>query len=346
MWDSIGILAVPILVALNGLFVAVEFSLVTIRWTRVEQLVEQNVLGAKSVQRAVESLGDSLASIQLGITFTSLALGWVGEPALEHVLRPFFESLPLPWEQAVTTAVATAITFLGISYLTIVLGELVPRAVALQHAEMVVLLFATPLLVWRTLTRPLVIVMRGSASAVVRLLRLPEPRPEAQVHSAEEIELLVDEGEEAGVIQADEAKYVRAVFELTDKKVRDIMVPRDKVVTLSLRATEEEILDTARDTAHTRMPVWENDRDDIVGVVNTKDLFHVFSMKGLVILMDALYPAVFVSPDLAVSKCMNLFRRERRQMAVVRGPEGEFMGIVTLEDILEEIVGEIEDEHD
>ncbi len=346
MWDSLGIVAVPILVALNGLFVAVEFSLVTVRWTRVEQLVEDNVLGAKSVQRAVESLGDSLASIQLGITFTSLALGWVGEPALEHVLRPFFEGLPLPWEAAVTTAVATAITFLAISYLTIVLGELVPRAVALQHAEMVVLLFATPLLIWRTLTRPLVVIMRGSASAVVRLLRLPEPRPESQVHSAEEIELLVEEGEEAGVIEADEAKYVRAVFELTDKKVSDIMVPRDKVITLSLRATEAEILDTARETAHTRMPVWENDHDDIVGVVNTKDLFHVFSMKGLVILMDALYPAIFVSPDLAVSKCMNLFRREKRQMAVVRGAEGEFLGIVTLEDILEEIVGEIEDEHD
>ena len=346
MWDSLGILLIPILVGLNGFFVAVEFALVSVRWTRIEQLVEDNVLGAKAVAGAVENLNDSLASIQLGITFTSLALGWVGEPALEHYLHPFFQSLPAPWDAGVTTAIAIGFSFLIITYLHIVLGELVPRAIAIEHAERVALWLATPMIIWREITRPLVFVMRISGNSVIRLFRLPEPRPEQQVHSAEEIEMLVEEGEEAGVIEADEAKYVRAVFELTDKKVRDVMVPRDKVVTLSLRATEEDILEIAREYAHTRMPVWENDHDDIVGVVNTKDLFHVFSMKGLVILMDALYPAIFVSPDLAVSKCMNLFRREKRQMAVVRGEAGEFQGIVTLEDILEEIVGEIEDEHD
>ena len=346
MWDSLGILTIPLLVGLNGIFVAVEFALVSVRWTRIEQLVEDNVPGAKAVAFAVENLNDSLASIQLGITFTSLALGWVGEPALEHYIAPLFASLPTPWDAGLTTAIAVGIAFLTITYLHIVLGELVPRAIALKHAERVALWLSTPMIVWREMTRPLVFVMRISANAVIRLLRLPEPRPEQQVHSAEEIEMLVGEGEEAGVIPSDEAKYVRAVFELSDKKVSDVMVPRDKVITLSLRATEEEILETARETAHTRMPVWENDRDDIVGIVNTKDLFHVFSMKGLVILMDALYPAVVVSPDLAVSKCMNLFRREKRQMAVVRGSEGEFVGIVTLEDILEEIVGEIEDEHD
>lgn len=346
MWDSLGILAIPLLVGLNGIFVAIEFALVSIRWTRVEQLVEQNVLGAKAVADAVGKLNDSLASIQLGITFTSLALGWAGEPALEHILAPMFANLPTPWDHGITTGIAVAIAFLSITYLHIVLGELVPRAIAIEHAERVAIWLSPPMLVWREVTRPLVFVMRGSGSLVIRLFRLPEPKPEQQVHSAEEIELLVDEGEEAGVIPADEAKYVRAVFELSDKRVRDVMVPRERVVTLSLRATEDEILETARETAHTRMPVWENDHDDIVGVVNTKDLFHVFSMKGLVILMDALYPAVFVSPDLAVSKCMNLFRREKRQMAVVRGAEGEFLGIVTLEDILEEIVGEIEDEHD
>ena len=344
--DLLQLLAVPILVGLNGFFVASEFALVTVRWTRVEELVEQGRFGATSVRDAIERLDDSIAATQLGITFASLALGWVGEPALAHLIEPLFVSLPDAWGTAAQHAAAVAVAFLVITYLHVVLGELAPKAVALERAEDVALLLAGPLLVFGRVFRPFISLMNGAGIWVVRQMRLPPVKPGAHVHSAEEIELLVDEGEEAGVIEADEAKYVRAVFELSDKKVRDVMVPREKVVTLSLRATEEEILETARETAHTRMPVWENDRDDIVGVVNTKDLFHVFSMKGLVILMDALYPAIFVSPDLAVSKCMNLFRRERRQMAVVRGAEGEFLGIVTLEDILEEIVGEIEDEHD
>ena len=139
---------------------------------------------------------------------------------------------------------------------------------------------------------------------------------------------------------------MRNVFELSDKKVRDVMVPRERVVTISMDASEEEVLATARETAHTRMPVWEGDPDNIVGIVNTKDLFHLFSLRGLVILMDAMYPAMFVDPDRPVARLLRTFRREKRPMAVVEGPDGRFLGIVTLEDILEEIVGEIEDEHD
>jgi CBS domain containing-hemolysin-like protein len=162
----------------------------------------------------------------------------------------------------------------------------------------------------------------------------------------EELDMLVEETEEAGVIPPDQASYLRKVFELSDKTVRDIMVPREKVVVLPLSASEEQVLETARDTAHTRMPVWDEDPDHIVGIVNTKDLFHLFSLKGLVILMDAMYPPLFVDPDQPVARLLQTFRRVRRPMAVVRDREGRFLGIVTLEDILEEIVGEIEDEHD
>jgi CBS domain containing-hemolysin-like protein len=222
----------------------------------------------------------------------------------------------------------------------------VPRAIAIQHAEAAALLLAGPLLAFRSVTRPLVVLMRSSGGLVIRLLRVPEPSAEQSVHSAEEIDRLVEETQEAGLMPADEAKYVRNVFELADKTVRDAMVPREKVVTLSLSATEAEILETARETAHTRMPVWEDDPERIVGVVNTKDLFHIFSLRGLVILMDAMYPAIVVRPDQPISRLLGTFRREKRQMAVVQDESGRFLGIVTLEDILEEIVGEIEDEHD
>jgi len=345
MLDSITTLAIPLIVMLNACFVAVEFALVSIRWTRVEQLVEQNVYGAKAVQKAIENMNDSLACVQLGITLTSLGLGWVGEPAFERVLAPVFESVPGPWDKALSHGFAVGVAFLSITYLHIVLGELVPRAIALQHAERVALVFASPFVLFRDATRPIVAVMRGSANIVMRLMRVPAPPPGAQVHSAEEIDLLVEEAQETGMIPHEEATYVRNVFELSDKRVRDVMVPRDKVVTLSIAASEEEILQVCRETAHTRMPVWEGDLDHVVGIVNTKDLFHLFSLKGLVILMDAVYEPLLVEPDVPVSRLLRTLRREHRQMAIVHGG-GKFLGIVTLEDILEEIVGEIEDEHD
>jgi CBS domain containing-hemolysin-like protein len=162
----------------------------------------------------------------------------------------------------------------------------------------------------------------------------------------DELRQLVEETEKAGVIAEEQASYVKNVFRLNDRRIREVMVPREKVVAISISATEEEVLETARETAHTRMPVYENDPDNIVGIVNTKDLFHLFSLKGIVILMDAMYPPLFVHPDQRVAWCLTLFRREKRPMAVVRDARGTFCGIVTLEDIVEEIVGEIEDEHD
>ena len=345
--NDIGTLtAILLMVILNGCFVAAEFSLITVRWTRVEELVEQNVLGAKAVQKAIEHLNETIAATQLGITLCSLGVGWLGEPVLVHVVHPWLHALPLPWGMVVEHGVAIAIAFLVITYFHVVLGELAPKAIALQHAETVALVFATPLLAFDRVFRPLSTLMRRSGGLVVKLLQVPEPPPEQNVHSAEEIDRLVEEGEEAGVIPTDEAAYVRNVFELSDKKVADIMIPREKVTMLSIVATEDDILDIARETAHTRMPVYDGDPDQIVGVVNTKDLFHIFSLRGLVILMDAMYPATFVVPDMPVARLLARFRRERRQMAVVQDAAGRFLGIVTLEDILEEIVGEIEDEHD
>ena len=346
MSDSLVAFAVPLLVAANAFFVAIEFALVSVRWTRIEQLVEENRPGAKLARGLVENLNDSLAATQLGITLASLALGWLGEPAIAHALKPFFAGLPIGWHVALAHGTAIGVAFLCITYLHMVLGELLPRAIALQHPERVVLLFAAPLLAFRAVTRPLVVFMRGSGNLAVRLFRVPEPPAGSQVHSPDEIDMLIEEGQQAGVIQSDEATYARAVFELSDKKVRDVMVPRDKVVAISLGAKPDDILETARMSAHTRMPVWEGELVNIVGIVNTKDLFHIFSLKNLVILEDAMYPALFVDPEQTLGRALNVFRRERRQMAVVRSAQDRFMGIITLEDIIEEIVGEIEDEHD
>jgi CBS domain containing-hemolysin-like protein len=340
------VLGVLFLVALNAFFVAAEFALVTVRWTRVEELVAEGRFGAVGVRQAIENLNDAIAATQVGITFASLALGWIGEPAIAHMVEPVFRGLPEVWGVALSHASALAMALLLITYLHVVLGEQVPKVLAIQRAEDVALLVAAPLLAFARVFRPFIRMIGGSTNLVVRMLRLPAQRAAQAVHSVDELSMLVEETQEAGVMPEDQATYVQNVFELSDKTVRDVMIPREKVVALSLHASGEEVLAIARETAHTRMPVWEGTPDNIVGIVNTKNLFHLFSLQGLVILMDAMYPPTFVDPDQPVARLLRTFRREKRPMAVVRDVSGKFLGIVTLEDILEEIVGEIEDEHD
>ncbi len=346
VFDLVQLGLVLVLVLMNGFFVAAEFSLVTVRWTRVEELVQQGRFGALPVREAIERLDDSIAATQLGITFSSLALGWLGEPALAHLIEPLFRSIPGGWSTGLTHGAAVALAFLIITFLHVVLGELAPKAVALQRADDVALVVAAPLLLFGRIFRPFIRAMNGAGNWVVRQMRLPPVNTHSQVHSPDEIDMLIEEGQEAGVIQPDEAEYARAVFELSDKKVRDVMVPRDRVVTIWRNAKPDDILETARMSAHTRMPVWDGEPDRVVGIVNTKDLFHIFSELNLVILEDAMYPAVTMDPETTLARALNLLRKARRQMAVVQGADGRFLGIVTLEDILEEIVGEIEDEHD
>jgi putative hemolysin len=345
--DVLLLLAVPLLVGLNAFFVAAEFALVTVRWTRVEELVEQGRFGAIAVREAVERLDDAIAATQLGITIASLALGAVGEPALAHLIQPLLSMVPRPWGPAVTHSAAVVVAFLFITFMHVVLGELAPKALALQRAEDVALIVAGPLNVFGRTFRPFIKVMNGAGNLVVRSLKLPAIRSHHMVHSVDELSMLVEETQEAGALPADQAIYVQRVFELSDKTVGEIMVPRDKVIMLPIHATEEEVLAASRESAHTRMPVWEGTPENIVGIVNTKDLFHLFSERGLVILMDAIYPPLFVQTDMKLSSMLRIFRRERRPMAIVRDARtDQFVGIVTLEDVLEEIVGEIEDEHD
>jgi CBS domain containing-hemolysin-like protein len=344
--DALFLVSVFVLIGLNAFFVAAEFALVTVRWTRVEEMVERGRFGAKAVAKALENLDDAIAATQVGITFASLALGWVGEPALAHLLQPLFRGLPGALGFVTTHALAVTLAYVLLTYLHVVLGEQVPKVHALDRAEDVALIVAGPLLTFSRVFRPFIRAVGWGSDLVVRLLRLPPPSAEQEIHSLQELGMLVDETAEAGMMATEQAEYVRNVFRLSGKRVREVMVPREKVVTLSLQASPEEVLATCRETAHTRMPVWEGQPDNIVGIVNTKNLFHLFSQYRLVLLEDAMYAPIVADPDQKVGSLLGVFRRERRPMAVVRDASGTFLGLVTLEDILEEIVGEIEDEHD
>jgi CBS domain containing-hemolysin-like protein len=345
-WSALALLSVPALVAVNGFMVAAEFALVAIRRTRVEELMRQGVPAAAAVNTAVSSLDRYIAATQLGITLASIGLGWIGEPALARIILPLFESLPAPWGGVASHSVATAIAFSLITWMHVVFGELIPKSLALQIPDKTSLWVAHPLLVFAWITRPVIVVMNGTGNFILRLFGFRAAESASMVHSVEELTLLIEDTEEAGILDSDQAAFVQNVFRLSDKKVRDCMVPREQMLALELSTPPEAVLDKVRQGAHTRVPVYSGDLDQIVGIVNTKDLFYLFSLRGVVVLEDALYPALYLKPDEDVSTALRLFRQARRPMALVRDEAGKILGLLTLEDVVEEIVGDIEDEHD
>ena len=342
----LGLLAVPLLVLVNALFVAAEFSLVAVRRTRVDELVNARAVGANAVKQAIEHLDDAIAATQLGITLASLGLGWIGEPCFAHVILPALSFLPKEWTWVTGHGIATVSAFIGITFLHVILGELAPKAVALQRPDRVSLWVSPPLLWFAKLMRPFITVMNGIGNGVVRLFGFEPLSGHQMLHSVEELALLIEETRRAGVLPRDQAEYVRNVFRIAAKRVRDCLVPPEKVAMLELHMPQDKILEAVRDGAHTRMPVYDEQQQNIVGIVNTKDLFHLWSLRGMVVLDDAMYPPIYVDPDRPISELLQIFRRRRRPMAIVRDPAGKILGIITLEDIIEEIVGEIEDEHD
>jgi CBS domain containing-hemolysin-like protein len=346
LMDLLRLSSVPLLVVLNGLFVAAEFALVAVRKTRVEEMVRRGLKGARSAEGAINRLDRSIAATQLGITLASLALGWVAEPALADLLEPLFGFLPGGWSVAAAHSSAVVIAFLLITFLHVTFGELIPKNVALQATDRTVLWLAAPLVVFARLTRPLTLLMSGTANLVLRLFGYEPSQGEESVHSVEELLLLIEDTEEAGVLDPETADYLENVFRLSGKKVRDCMIPADKMMALELNTPPEGVLEAVRRGAHTRMPVYEGTLDNIVGIVNTKNLFFLFSLKGVVVLEDALYPALYLGPDESLATALRLFKKSRRPMALVRDDAGKILGLLTLEDVLEEIIGDIEDEHD
>jgi putative hemolysin len=345
-WDVLELLSVPALVALNGFFVAAEFSLVSLRGTKIEEMVQRGVKGAKAVAAATTKLDRTIAATQLGITLASIILGWVAEPPLARLIEPAFNLVPLGWHMPALHTVATGLALLIVTFMHVVFGEYIPKSMAIQAAEGTALWVATPLNVFARLTMPLTAVMKGTGNAVLRLMGLAPASGEESVHSIEELRLLIEDTEEAGLLDEDQAEFVQNVFKLSNKTVRQCMVPREKMAALDVNTPPEKVLEAVRNGAHTRMPVYEGTPDQVVGIVNTKDLFYLFSLRGIVLLEDALYPATFLPPDEDVASAMRLLQRSRKPLALVRDDADKILGMITLEDVLEEIVGDIEDEHD
>lgn len=342
----LGLIAIPILIAINGFFVAVEFALVAVRKTRVEEMLGQGVRGASAVSAATSNLNRSIAAAQLGITVASIALGAVGESVLARLFEPLFGFVPEHLEPVTRHSVATLVSIALITYIHVIFGEQVPKMIAIQSTDSVALWSSRLLNLFARLTNPVLRLMSGSANFFLRMLGYRTDHAPPSVHSVEELRMLVEDTEEAGLLESEQAVYVKNVFELTDKKVRDCMVPLNKMDAIEIHTRPAKALEIVRARGHTRLPVYDGHTDNIVGILNTKNLFYFLTLGHAVILEDALYPATFIDPEAAIAVAMRLFRKSRKPMAIVRDSEKKVLGMITLEDVLEEIVGDIEDEHD
>jgi putative hemolysin len=344
-------IAVLLLVGANGFFVASEFSLVKVRKTRIDQLASEGRRVAKTVQHQLIHLDNYIAATQLGITLASLALGWIGEPALSRLIQPWFEKLSPSQSSTLAHSLAVAVSFSLITGLHIVLGELVPKTIALQRSETTVLWVARPLYYFNRLFRPVILLMNGVGNLFVRLLGIPASNEHASIHSVEELEMLVVQSKQAGMIKPSEEQMLRRVFDFGDKRVSQIMMPRPEVEGVSSVAQFSELIDLAAKRGFTRFPVYEGSLDNIIGFLNIKDLFEPIRQlqKGAspsFKLGNYLRPVIRVPVSVPIDHLLTEMQQKQVHMAVVFDEYGGTAGIVTFEDVVEELVGEVRDELD
>ncbi len=340
-----GLVAIAVLVLANAYFVATEFALVAVRNTQIELWVAEGRRGAHSAAEAIEHLDDAFAASQFGITMASIALGFLGEPVLASLIAPPLAAVGIG-AVAVVHSIAVALAFAIVTFLHVVVGELAPRAIALDHPGPVALACARPLLVFARVFRPVLWLLNGSGNLLLRALGINPAGQGSSVHSAEELSMLVSESRAAGAIRPYAGQMLGNVFRLGRTRLRDVMVPRERVVAIDRGIDSDALLDLIKESGFTRIPVYDGTLDNVIGILHTKDLFQVYADRRVVILEDAIRPAEFFPSDLSLVNALRRFRRSRQHLAIVRDEGGPVIGVLTLEDVLEQIVGDIEDEHD
>jgi CBS domain containing-hemolysin-like protein len=352
------VFVILLLVAANAFFAAAEFALVSIRDTRIQQLIEARRIGARTVQKLHRNLDELVNAVQLGVTIVSLTLGWVGEP----ILARMFEGLMghVPYVQIYSHGIAIAIAFTLITCLHVILGELVPKSLALQRAEQVALAVAAPMDIFLTLTRPLLFLMSRAAGSVLRIFGSRKMR-QGPVHSPDELKLIVTASRQLGQIPPMQEEMIHRALELEDVTVREIMVARPDIFSLASNLTLDEALARVVEEQHSRIPVYDFQRgpEHIIGVLYAKDLMRWTRLRLTVNPVQAIASRiasmqisrimrdVLVVPETKVlTEMLEEFRERKRHLAVVVDEFGSTAGVVTVEDILEQIVGDIEDEFD
>lgn len=336
---------VIILILLNGFFVAAEFAIVKVRETQLVSLVMTGVTRAKVAHHIVQNLNEYLSAAQLGITITSLGLGWIAEPVFEHVLSPLFSWVGIQ-DMITIKALSAGFGFTLITFLHITLGELCPKALAIQFPKQTTLFIALPFKLFNTVFRPLIILLNGSANLFLRMIGIEPASEQDSHHSEEELRLLLREGKRTGVIDDTEQKMIENVFDFADTSVGEILVPRTQMCMLQADASFDEAMRLITREGYSRVPVYGENHDDIIGVISSKDI-----LKGIVEgqtqrLRDLMRPPMFIVKTTLLGHLLREMQKKHVELAIVLNEYGGIEGMITSEDLLEEIVGEIQDEHD
>lgn len=338
------LLLVIFLIAMNGFFVAAEFACVKIRPSRLETLIQEGSRQAKYAKKLTDHLDASLSVTQLGITLASLGLGWVGEPAVATLILPITHAVGL--DDVVGHTISLALAFSIITGMHIVLGELTPKTMAIQNVEKIMLNVALPMLVFQRVMYPFVWLLNHVANWVAHRMGFHTASEGDDAHTEEEIRLLMEESHRQGLIDDTEVDFVDNVFDFTDLNVREIMTPRTDMVCLYLENTMEENIQTILEEQLTRYPICREDKDHIVGFLHVKDLMRVMAEGRKPNLRRLARKALIVPESMDVSVLLKTMQKQRSQMAIVVDEYGGTAGMVTIEDIVEEIVGDIQDEFD
>ncbi len=335
-----------VLVFLNGFFVNAEFAIVKVRETRIAQLVQEGSRRAKTAHRLIRNMDEYLSATQLGITLASLGLGWIGEPAFASVFEPVLASVGL-LQPALVHTLSAATAFLLITFLHIVLGELAPKSLAIQKPEISVLWTGPPLVLFYRISYPFIWALNGAANLLLKLVGVRPASESELAHSEEEFRLLLANSHQHGVLDRDKVQMLEQVLDFAERSVRQVMVPSVEVKYLDTQKSIEDNLRTARSESHTRFPLCDGSLDKVVGLVNVKDLFRNLEVLKENFSLESVTRQVhFVPESKDIKSLLADFRKTRIHLAVVVDEFGSTAGIVTLEDVLEEIVGEIQDEFD
>lgn len=332
---------------INAFFVMAEFSLVKIRRTRLEELVQQGNQRAALALKVVSSFDTYLGATQLGVTVASLVLGWLGEPAISALLEPALEQY-VPGSRWLITTISITVGFIIVTFLHIVLGELVPKSMAIQRVESIALRTVLPLYIFHKIGYPIILLFNHASHAILGLIGLKAANEGDLAHSEEELRMIVSASQRGGVLDQMESELLDNVFDFADRLAREVMVPRQDMVCLFVDDSFEENMRVVRESHHTRFPLCLDDKDHVIGMIHLRDLmdFGLGEAKGEKDLKAVMREILVVPEGMSVAKLLQVMRRKRIHLAVVADEYGGTAGLVALEDVIEEIVGDIQDEHD
>ncbi|MFJ7745549.1 hemolysin family protein [Peribacillus sp. NPDC097295] len=345
--DIFSLALVIILIALTAFFVASEFSIIRVRSSRIDQLIEEGNKKALAAKKVTSDLDEYLSATQLGITVTALGLGWLGQPTIFKLIEPLFELLHIP--ENVTGVLSFLIAFSLMTFLNVVVGELAPKTVAIQKAEEVALAIASPLIFFHKIAFPFIWILNHSSRFVVGLFGFKAASESELAHTEEELRFILSDSYKSGEINQSEFKYVSNIFDFDDRVAKEIMVPRTEILTISKDETVQGFVDVAKMEKYTRYPVVEGDKDHVTGLVNLKEVFSDLIKNRDIqskTIEDYTRPIIRVMENIPIHTLLLRMQKERIHMAILMDEYGGTSGLVTVEDILEEIVGEIRDEFD